>query len=128
MVCGALAVDLDGSPLPNGSVTPTAVVRSSLAHLNDDGKDHFHPYFALSRPTLRRAARDLNKRLGRLTGGQKTELSALLRIPGTINWKHLEKPLVELVSLDDSWRLHWEELDDLLPEGKKRGRIPIWPD
>jgi len=120
VACGALAVELDGPPLPNGSVTPSAVVLSSPAHLNDDGKDHFHPYFALSRPTLPREARDLNKRLGRLTGGQKTELSGLLRIPGTINWKHPEKPVVELVSLDDSWRFHWEDLDDLLPEGKKR--------
>ena len=71
VACGALAVELDGPPLPNGSVTPTAVVVSSPAHLNDDGKDHFHPYFALSRPTLPREARDLNKRLGRWTGDRR---------------------------------------------------------
>jgi hypothetical protein len=117
---GALAVELDGPSLPNGDLTPTAVVRSSPAHLNADGKDHFHPYLALTHPIHWEQAKDLNKRLGKATGGEKTELSGLLRIPGTINWKHPEKPTVELLYVNDSGRFGWEKLDDDLPGAEKR--------
>jgi hypothetical protein len=118
--CGALAVELDGPPLPDGKLKPTAVVLSSPAHLNDDGKDHFHPSFAIDPSTPIDRAGELNRRLGKKLGGEKIELSGLLRIPGTINWKHPEEPVAELLYLDDSRRFDEHALDAMLPEEEKR--------
>ena len=118
--CGALAVELDGPPLPDGKLKPTAVVLSSPAHLNDDEKDHYHPYFAIDPSTPIDRAGELNRRLGKKLGGEKRELSGLLRIPGTLNWKHPEEPVAELLYLDDSRRFDEYVLDSLLPEEEER--------
>jgi Protein of unknown function (DUF3987) len=118
--CGALAVELDGPPLPDGKLKPTAVLLSSPARLNDDGKDHYHPYFAIDPSTPVDRASELNRRLGKKIGGEKKELSGLLRIPGTINWKHPEEPVAELLYLDDSRRFDEHILDTMLPEEEER--------
>jgi hypothetical protein len=118
--CGAMAVELDGPTLLDGKLKPTAVVLSSPARLNDDGKDHYHPYFAIDPSTPVDRAGELNRRLGKKIGGEKAELSGLLRIPGTINWKHPEEPEAELLYLDDSRRFDEYVLDAILPEEEKR--------
>jgi replicative DNA helicase len=118
--CRALAVELDGPPLPNGKLTPTAEVLSSPAHLNEDGKDHFHIYLAVPATLGIEEAAKLNKRLGIETGGAKRELSGLLRPPGATNYKHPEEPLVELLSLDEERRFDTYILDAILPEDEER--------
>ncbi len=118
--CGAMAVELDGPPLPDGKLKPTAVVLSSPARLNDDGKDHYHTYFAIDPSTPIDRASELNKRFGKKIRGEKTELSGLLRVPGAINWKHREGPVAELLYLDDSRRFDEYILDSLLPEEEER--------
>jgi replicative DNA helicase len=120
MGCGALAVELDGPPLPDGKLKPTAVVLSSPAHLNDDGEDHFHIYLAVPTTLGIEEAAKLNKRLGIETGGAKTELSGLLRPPGATNYKHPEEPKVELLSLDEERRFDKYILDAILPEEEER--------
>jgi hypothetical protein len=118
--CGALAVELDGPPLPDGKLKPTAVLLSSPAHLNDDGKDHYHTYLAIDPSTPIDRASELNRRLGKKIRGEKTELSGLLRLPCTTNWKHREEPVAELLYLDDSRRFDEYILDTMLPEEEER--------
>ena len=118
--CRALAVELDGPPLPSGKRKPTAVVLSSPAYFNADGKNHYHIYLAVPATLGIEEAAKLNKRLGIETGGAKRELSGLLRPPGATNYKHPEEPLVELLSLDEERRFDTYILDAMLPEDEER--------
>ncbi len=103
----ALWGDLDGCPVPNGKLAPTAVVESS--------SDHYHLYWRLTEAIEPETAERLNERLTHAIGADKSgfDLTQLLRIPGTMNRKHNE--LVELRSISDHTYTP-DELDELLPE------------
>jgi hypothetical protein len=111
--------DLDGCGLPNGSLTPTAVVQSSPGN--------YHAYWKLKRPIPAAEAERLNKRLARKIGADPSgfDLTQLLRLPGTRNHKHEGAPAVELVELREESH-EPDALDELLPEPEpeKSGRAP----
>jgi hypothetical protein len=91
----ALWVDLDGAPVPNGSLSPTAVVESSPGR--------FHAYWRLTDPIPPKAAEDLNKRIAREIGADPSgfDLTQLLRVPGTTNHKYDERPSVGLSEISE---------------------------
>jgi hypothetical protein len=105
----ALWGDLDGAKVPGGEITPTAVVLSS------PGK--FHCYWRLTDLIPPQAAELLNKRLARVIGADPSgfDLTQLLRVPGTVNYKYEECPVVGIQILDESRTYSAGELDRILP-------------
>jgi hypothetical protein len=84
----ALWVDGDGAQVPESWPQPTAVVESS------PGRHHF--YWRLTRPITPEQAAQLNRRLCYGMGGDKGKwgLGAVLRAPGTLNYKRARPTLV----------------------------------
>ena len=109
--------DLDGCPIPNGELAPTAVVESSTGRA--------HCYWRLSEAIAPKLAEKLNKRIAYAIGADPSgfDLTQVLRLPGTVNHKHGSP--VELVSISD--HVHSADaLGELLPElaGKTRSNMP----
>jgi hypothetical protein len=101
--------DLDGVPVPNGELKPTAVVHSS--------PEKYHAYWRLDSNVPPEIAEDLNKRIAQEIGADPSgfDLTQLLRVPGTVNHKYEDRPRVEVVEISDD--LHSpRELHELLPE------------
>jgi hypothetical protein len=106
----ALWADLDGTPLPNSELIPTAVVESS--------PEHYHPYWRLTDPIPPEVAERLNKRLAREIGADPSgfDLTQLLRVPGTANHKYADRPPVRIIEMNSARAYSPAELDELLPE------------
>ena len=101
--------DLDGAKVPEGEIKPTAAVQSSPRK--------FHCYWRLTDPIPPQAAELLNKRLARAIGADPSgfDLTQLLRVPGTVNYKYEECPVVGIQILDESRTYSAGELDRILP-------------
>jgi RepB DNA-primase from phage plasmid/Protein of unknown function (DUF3987) len=102
--------DLDGAEVPNGSLKPTTVVESSPGR--------FHCYWRLSDEIPPELAEGLNKRLAGVVGADPSgfDLSQLLRVPGTINHKYPDAPVVRILELDGGRSYSPRELDEALPK------------
>jgi hypothetical protein len=109
----ALWGDLDGVPVPNGRLMPTAVVESSPGR--------YHAYWRLDSELPPETAEDLNRRIACEISADPSgfDLTQLLRVPGTINYKHAQGPVVRLVGLDGKRFYSADELDELLPASKE---------
>jgi putative DNA primase/helicase len=105
--------DLDGAEVPNGTLKPTGVVESSPGR--------FHPYWRLSEEIPPELAEDLNKRLATVVGADPSgfDLTQLLRVPGTVNYKYPDRPVVKILGLDGSRSYTPRELDEALPKIEK---------
>ncbi len=102
--------DLDGAEVPEGEDAPTAVVQSSPGR--------FHCYWRLTDPIPPKAAELLNKRLALRVKADPSgfDLTQLLRVPGTVNFKYPEHPIVAIQRLDDGDSTYSAgELDRTLP-------------
>jgi AAA domain/RepB DNA-primase from phage plasmid len=101
--------DLDGAEVPNGGLWPTAVVQSSPGR--------FHCYWRLTDPIPPEVAELLNKRVARVIGADSSgfDLTQLLRVPGTANFKYEQHPIVGIRHLDESRAYSAGELDRTLP-------------
>ena len=106
----ALWGEFDGGEVPSGSLKPTAVVESSPGH--------FHTYWRLTDTLPPEVAEALNKRIAAATGADPTgfDLSQLLRVPGTTNYKYPERPMVRVMDLAGQGEYVPAELDAMLPE------------
>ncbi len=98
-----------GEDLSNG-LKPTALVESSPGH--------FHIYYRLTDAVPPKIAEGLNKRLARKIGADPSgfDLTQLLRVPGTVNHKYEERPVVKVINLDAGHSYSPAELDEMLPE------------
>jgi len=110
--------DLDGAEVPNGQLSPTAVVESSPGR--------YHVYWRLSDPLPPEIAEQLNKRLAFVCGADTSgfDLSQLLRVPGTVNHKHEGTALVRVRKIDGSCSYTPAELDERLPEVEEPNAPP----
>jgi P4 family phage/plasmid primase-like protien len=101
--------DLDNAEAPEGEITPTAVVQSS--------PNRFHCYWRLTDAIPPQAAELLNKRLALEIGADPSgfDLTQLLRVPGTANYKHEGSPVVGVQRLDQSRTYSAGDLDRILP-------------
>lgn len=106
----ALWGDLDSAEAPNGPLKPTGVVESSPGR--------FHCYWRLSDEIPPERAEDLNKRLAVVADADPSgfDLSQLLRVPGTVNHKYRDRPVVKVLELDGGRSYSPRELDEALPE------------
>jgi hypothetical protein len=106
----ALWGDLDGAPLPNGDLSPTAVVESSPGR--------YHAYWRLTDSIRPEVAEALNKRLAAQIGADPSgfDRTQLLRVPGTINNKYPESPIVHLTELHGARDFEAGELERMLPK------------
>jgi primase-like protein/AAA domain-containing protein/DNA primase RepB-like protein len=109
-----LWVDLDGTRIPNGSFAPSAAVETS------PGK--YHAYWLLEEPIPPETAERLNKRLAHKVGADASgfDLSQLLRVPGTKNYKYPEAPEVEILHLDLEVAYSPRSLEEQLPKVEER--------
>src|SRR5215213_4634578 len=101
--------DLDGTGVPEDKIEPTAVVQSS------PGK--FHCYWRMADRIPPQAAELLNKRLALEIGADPSgfDLTQLLRVPGTANYKYEGRPIVGIQGLDTSRTYSAGDLDRILP-------------
>src|SRR5215204_1410034 len=108
--------DLDGAPIPNGPLEPTAVVESSPGH--------YHAYWRLDESVQPETAEQLNRRIAEEIGADPSgfDLTQLLRVPGTTNHKREDRPLVRVLELDGARELSPHDLDELLPKPEERPR------
>lgn len=99
----AVWADGDGATIPEDFPAPTAVVESS------PGRHHY--YWRLSSPITAKAAEALNKKLALALGADSSgwDLTQLLRVPGTKNYKYEPPVGVRLNSLDADHA--WSEAD-----------------
>jgi hypothetical protein len=106
----ALWGELDGAQLPDGEHRPSAVVESSPGR--------YHVYVRLTDAIPPQDAERLNKKLAACYGGDASghDLSQLLRVPGTVNHKYAEKPLVKVIRLDAEHFYEPGVLERTLPE------------
>jgi RepB DNA-primase from phage plasmid len=104
----ALYVDLDDGALTPEVPPPTLVVESSPRRLQC--------YWKLERIVQPRFGERLNRRLALALGGDNSgwDLTQLLRVPGTVNYKYPETPVVRVISQTQS-AYDPERLDRLLP-------------
>jgi putative DNA primase/helicase len=105
--------DLDGAEIPNGPLLPTGIVGSSPGR--------FHCYWRLSEEIPPELAEDLNKRLATVVGADPSgfDLTQLLRVPGTINYKYPDRPVVKILGLDGGRSYTPREMDEALPKIEK---------
>src|SRR5215204_1590208 len=101
--------ELDGAEIPNGELKPTAVVESSPGH--------YHVYWRLTDAIPADTAEQLNKRLAHKIGADPSgfDLTQLLRVPGTVNHKYPDRPVVEPLALDGGRDYPVGDLDRILP-------------
>jgi len=90
----ALWCDVDAANLNASPIQPTAIVESSPGRLQ--------AFARLSRPIPPLVAEALNKRWALSFGADPSgfDLTQLLRVPGTHNYKYAAVPLVRLLHLD----------------------------
>lgn len=105
--------DLDGAPVPNGELKPTAVIESSPGR--------YHCYWRLADEIPPEIAEDLNRRIAAVIGADPSgfDRTQLLRVPGTPNNKYADTPEVRIKGLADSRSYSAADLDNLLPKGEK---------
>jgi hypothetical protein len=107
----ALWGDLDGAKVPEDKFAPTAVVQSSPGR--------FHCYWRLADPIPPESAELLNRRLALEIGADTSgfDLTQLLRVVGTANYKYEGRPLVGIRHLGSSASHTYSagELDRTLP-------------
>jgi Protein of unknown function (DUF3631)/RepB DNA-primase N-terminal domain len=108
--------DLDGAPLPNSGLKPTAVVESSPGR--------FHVYWRLDSEIPPEPAEQLNRRIAAKIGADPSgfDLSQLLRVPGTTNHKREEPAPVRLAELNAEHSYNAAELDEALPKSPERAQ------
>jgi P4 family phage/plasmid primase-like protien len=101
--------DLDGAQVPEGEIEPTAVIQSSPGR--------YHCYWRLADPIPPRAAELLNKRLAAAIGADPSgfDLTQLLRVPGTTNYKYEGQPVVGIQDLDATHAYSAGDLNRILP-------------
>jgi RecA-family ATPase len=101
--------DLDGAKVPEGEFAPTAVVESSPGR--------FHCYWRLADPIPPESAELLNRRLAGVVGADPSgfDLTQLLRVPGTANYKYEECPVVGIQHLNTNYTYSAGDLDRDLP-------------
>jgi AAA domain-containing protein/DNA primase RepB-like protein len=107
----ALWGELDGGEVPDRDLRPSAVVESS------PGK--FHLYWFLTDTIPPEIAEQLNKSLAsEIVGADASgfDLTQLLRVPGTVNYKYPEKPVVKIRQLTPELTYSPGELENLLPD------------
>jgi hypothetical protein len=104
----ALWVDLDGAAVPTDPA-PSCVVESSPGR--------YHAYLRLTRPIDPVQAEQLNRRLAHAAGGDPSghDLTQLLRVPATCNFKYADTPLVRLRDLRTDLAYEPDDLDRSLP-------------
>ena len=102
--------DLDGVPVPNGELKPTAVVESSPGR--------YHAYWRLDTAVAPSTAERLNRRLASAVGADPSgsDMTQLLRVPSTPNHKHEGHPVVRVVEVEGARAYSPAELDQLLPD------------
>jgi hypothetical protein len=105
--------DLDGAEIPNGTLLPTGIVGSSPGR--------FHCYWRLSEEIPPELAEELNKRLAAVVGADPSgfDLTQLLRVPGTINYKYPDRIVVTILGIDGSRSYTPREMDEALPKIEK---------
>jgi P4 family phage/plasmid primase-like protien len=105
--------DLDGAPVPNGELKPTAVVESSPGR--------YHCYWRLDSEIPPDVAEDLNKRIAAVIGADPSgfDRTQLLRVPDTTNHKYPDAPVVALKDLAGGRSYSPADLDNLLPTSEK---------
>jgi hypothetical protein len=106
----ALWGDLDGAPIPNGELKPTAVVESSPGR--------YHAYWRLTDAIPPETAERLNARLAHKIGADPSgfDLTQLLRVPETTNYKYEGRPLVRVLGVEGERAYSPAALDELLPD------------
>jgi hypothetical protein len=106
----ALWGESDGAEVPMNGLAPTALVESSPGH--------FHVYYRLSTAIPPEFAEDLNKRLALEIGADPSgfDLTQLLRVPGTVNHKYPDAPVVRILELNGGHAYSPRELEEALPE------------
>jgi hypothetical protein len=105
-----LYADLDGSAVPQGQLSPSALVESSPGR--------YHAYWRLVDSIPPTIAENLNNRLALAIGADASgfDLSQVLRLPGTINRKpEYDEPEVSLVRLEEDRAFVAGDLDKMLP-------------
>jgi hypothetical protein len=107
--------ELDGAEVPNGQLKPTAVVESSPGR--------YHVYWRLTNAVSPEAAEQLNRRLARQVGADTSgfDLTQLLRVPGTVNHKYPDQPVVRLLNIEPERAYAPAELEKLLPQLSRNG-------
>jgi hypothetical protein len=105
----ALWGDLDGGEVPEGEIAPTAVVQSSPGH--------FHCYWRLTDPIPPEDAELLNKKLASVIGADPSgvDVTQLLRVPDTANYKYEPCQVVGIRHLDTSRTYSAGALERILP-------------
>jgi hypothetical protein len=106
----ALWFEKDNGEIPNGRLTPSAVVESSPGR--------HHGYLRLSDAIPPETAEALNKRLAHAAGADPSgaDLTQLLRVPETVNHKYSEQPVVKVLGLEDSRAYTPAKLGEILPD------------
>jgi hypothetical protein len=106
----ALWGESDGAEVPMNGLGPTALVESSPGR--------FHVYYRLTDAIPPELAENLNKRLALKTGADPSgfDLTQLLRVPGTVNHKYPDSPVVRILELHGGRSYSPHELDEALPE------------
>jgi hypothetical protein len=106
----ALWGELDGGEVPDGDLRPSAVVESSPGR--------FHLYWSLTDAIPPEVAEQLNKILASEAGADTSgfDLTQLLRVPGTVNYKYPEKPVVRVRDITPELTYSPAALERLLPE------------
>jgi RepB DNA-primase N-terminal domain len=105
----ALWADLDGAPVPNAELAPSAVLESSPGR--------YHCFWRLRDALPPEDAEALNRRLTHAIGADPGgfALTKILRVPGSRNFKYEDAPVVRLLELDEGRSYVPGELDELLP-------------
>jgi hypothetical protein len=88
----ALYADLDAGHIPEAVAAPSIVVQSSPGRLQC--------YWCLHSPVAPNQAEQFNRQLGAVVGADRSgwDLTQLLRVPGTLNHKYPEAPLVRILT------------------------------
>jgi hypothetical protein len=105
----ALWAELDGVEIPEAEPRPTAVIESSPRK--------YHVHLRMSDSIPPEDAEQLNRRLAACYGADASgfDLTQLLRVPATHNFKYPEKPLVRVLSLDPERAYSPGQLERMLP-------------
>lgn len=116
-----LWADVDHGNLTAGGLPePSAVVETSPGR--------FQAYWSLAWPVDPLTGEWLNQRLALALGADPSgaDLTRLLRVPGTRNWKYPEGPVVRVLHINRHARLNPDELDRVLPRPRGKERSPIF--
>lgn len=106
-----LYADVDHDQLPEGTPQPTAIVESS------PGK--WQAFWRLDRPTAPALGQRMNERLAAAIDSDPSgaDLTQVLRVPGSVNYKYPDHPVVRLLRLDGP-SYSYDEMDRRLPQSR----------